>query len=297
MGVLKKGKNLIIPYLKIIRPFDDLIVGLFAIIGVILAGSLHKDMELLTYFYISGAGFCLSAHAMVVNDIIDYEIDLINEPNRMLPSGMISKSLAKVYGVALGSTGVLFGFLIDFTGDTRFHYSWLWALFHLFLADIYNLKLKKTGLLGNLVVAYTALSSFLYGDLFVNAGLTILPFTFGLMAFLGNLSREILKGIIDVKGDAKFSVKTIAVRFSPSIARNLSFSLLIISMSLSGIIYNKLSVIGQLGLLIFLFNFSYALKLVYRSLDPRIARKGKHIILIGTFILFPFLLIDRIITS
>ncbi len=291
------ARKKILPYFKIIRPQDDLIVGLIAIMAVILGGSLSRNMHFLTYFYILLAGIFLSAHAMVVNDIIDFEIDLINEPKRMLPSGKMSIKNAKIYSVLLGFLGVLFGLLIDFTDDIDIHFSWLWALFHLLIADLYNFKLKKTGFIGNLVVAYTGLASFLYGDLFFNGTLTLLPFTFGIITFSGNLSREILKGIIDVEGDSKHSVNTIAVRFSPSVARNISFTLLVVCMSLTGIIFAELKFIGQLGIFIFLANFSFALRFIYHSIDTNMARKGKHFILLGPFLLIPFILIDRILAT
>ncbi|MHA2250486.1 MAG: UbiA family prenyltransferase [Candidatus Kariarchaeaceae archaeon] len=297
MGAEIKSKFSFISYIKIIRPIDDIVVGLIAIIAVILGGSITRDMDFLTYVYIMFAGFFLSAHAMVVNDIIDYDIDLINEPKRMLPSGALTRNAAKIYSILLGIAGITSAYLIDLTDDIKIHYSWFWAIVHLFLADFYNFKLKKTGFLGNLVVAYTSLASFLYGDLFFNDRLTILPFTFGIIAFMGNLSREILKGIIDVEGDALYSVKTIAVKFSPAIAQKISISLLIVSMSLTSIIFGKLMIIGQFGIVVFIANLSYALKFVSHSSKPHMARKGKHLMLLGPLLLIPFLLVDQILTA
>ncbi|MHA2089580.1 MAG: geranylgeranylglycerol-phosphate geranylgeranyltransferase [Candidatus Kariarchaeaceae archaeon] len=287
----------IIPYVKIIRPIDDIVVGLLAIIAVILAGSIPREMAFSTYLLIAIGGFLLSAHAMVVNDIIDLEIDLINEPKRMIPSGRISKTQAKLYSIVLGMGGIAFAVLVDQTNDIHHKYSWLWAISHLILADLYNFKLKKTGFIGNIMVAYTSLSIFIYGDFFFNGHFTLLSSTFGAIAFLGNLSREILKGIMDVEGDAQYSVQTIAVRFSPTIARNISFSLLIISMSLTGIIFNRLLLVGKLGIFVFLGNFTFALNFVSKATRPGMARKGKHMILLGPLLLIPFLLIDRIIAS
>ncbi|MHA2090820.1 MAG: UbiA family prenyltransferase [Candidatus Kariarchaeaceae archaeon] len=282
---------------QIIRPVSDMVVGFGILVGLVLGGSIDREMGIANYALLFVAGFLLSAHAMVVNDIIDFDIDLINQPKRVLPAGVFSKKIAAIYSVILGLLGILCCYMVDLSDDITVPFTWLWALSHLLLVDLYNLKFKKTGFFGNIIVAYTSLASFLYADLFFNEKLTLLPFTFGIMSFLANLAREIIKGIMDEEGDRQHDVKTIAVVLGSRIARSISLVFVITCMVISIIVFFELTIIGKIGILLFLINFTYVASLVYRSIDPFFARKGKHFILLGPIILTPFLIIDRIIAA
>jgi geranylgeranylglycerol-phosphate geranylgeranyltransferase len=54
---------------------------------------------------------------------------------------------------------------------------------------------------------------FVYGSVVITGGVETNVLIFVSMVFLSNTGREITKGIVDVEGDIKQNVKTVAVRF------------------------------------------------------------------------------------
>ena len=162
-----------------------------------------------------------SGIAMVHNDIIDLDIDKINAPDRVLPSGKISIRQATVYAIVLFVIGTLAGSFLTVE-------SVLIMFSTLVLSLLYNSKLKKLGIIGNFTVGLTATSAFLYGDA-VSAGWEhfwpVLDWTASVYLFLIsaliNTSREVCKGIMDVEGDQEYGVETVAVLYGTKIASRL----------------------------------------------------------------------------
>lgn len=95
----------------------------------------------------SAAMYCAG---MVLNDVWDYEVDLQQRPNRPIPSGAISKSLATSGGFTLLLAGVIIASLCgafsgSFTGSSAA--SWRTGLFAVLLAVsivLYDGPLKRT---------------------------------------------------------------------------------------------------------------------------------------------------------
>jgi len=279
----------------IIRPVNDFVMGIGLNVGMILAGSYELGLPFIFYIYALGAGFFLSAHAMVVNDIIDIEIDLINEPNRVLPKGIISRKTAAIYSIFLGILGVLFFALIDIAGFDKFPYLWLYGLAHLVIADLYNYKLKEMGFIGNLTVAWTGYALFFGADIFLNGHLTLIPQVIGVIAFCADLSREIYKGIIDQEGDREHNVKTIAVVLGPRKAKYIASAIFSVCILVSVYAFPQLLLLGKIGLLITNLLFVYILWLAKDAEDPQQTRKIKTYIMMGPLLVSPFLILDRIL--
>ena len=95
--------------------------------------------------------------AMVHNDIVDFDIDMINAPARPLPSGKVSIRQAKIYSWVLFGSGTIAGIWLGLEPVIIMAAT-------LVLSLIYNTTLKKTGFIGNVAVGITATSAFLYGD-------------------------------------------------------------------------------------------------------------------------------------
>ncbi len=281
-------------YLSITRPVNDLVLGFGLIMSFIVAGSLDQNFPVLGYVYLIFAGCFVSAHAMVVNDIIDIEIDRINAPTRALPSGVMSVRNAKIYAAVLLAIGMLFFILIDISGYTELRLNWLWGLSHVILSDLYNFKLKKSGLLGNIIVAYMSWSMFIYADLFVNGYFTRVPLFFGMISFCISLSREVIKGVMDVEGDRKHGILTLAVRYGVKTARNTGVLLQIVVIILAGLILMDTGLIGRIGLAIFIAYFIYTLSVTVRAVTYGIARKSKTLGLYAPLLVMPFLVIDQV---
>lgn len=282
------------PYLKISRPLKGLVIGTGLMVGYAIAGSIDYNFPFLGYLYLFIGAFLITSHSMVQNDIIDLEIDKINEPQRMLPSGLMNIREASILSWVLAVVGVFFFAMVDVSGFTTLRLNWLWGVVHLLLGDLYNFRLKGTGFIGNLLVAYMSFALFLYPDLFLNGTFTTLPLIFGIISLLMSLTREILKGIIDMKGDRKFGIKTVAVQVGPSFARNVAIFLTLLNIGLGIYIFEETHLLGKIGFVGLLLFFLYILSFIWRSVDPEFARKSKNLIALGPLLIAPFLILDQI---
>jgi geranylgeranylglycerol-phosphate geranylgeranyltransferase len=163
-----------------------------------------------------GIGFIVCAFGNVVNDLKDIEIDRINNPNRPLPSARAGKRAATVLAVVLGVLSVAGAILLG-------TWPFLTVIAALFLLFLYSAYLKRT-MAGNFTVAFIAGLSFLLGGLVAHNTACVIPFVFSIFI---HLPREIVKDILDMKGDQAIGAVTLPIIAGPFRACNLSASLLI----------------------------------------------------------------------
>ncbi len=204
--------------LELIRPTNALMGGIGVVVGAFSSGFLTTSnwvALLLGYFVV----FCVSATGMIINDITDIEVDRINCPERVLPSGRLSLKSAKIQFCAYLVMGFILalltlnGIVVLITG------------FGAFLTIVYSIRLKRLGFVGNLCVAFLTASALLLGGALQNRlDIAIWP---ALVAFLINVGREITKGIDDYGGDSQTGVKTLVVRFGPKFAAKVAACFLI----------------------------------------------------------------------
>ncbi len=193
-------------FFAIIRPVNSLMMGLSVLIGQLIAE--NSIPVLSTAFLGFTTAFSFTAAAMVINDYYDRDIDAINEPQRPIPSGLISPNEALVYAVLLEIVGLA---AAAFTNLTCL----LITITTIVLSILYTTKGKETGLPGNLMVSACVSMPFVYAGYLVGREPSQLLWTFGFMAFLANTGREITKGIVDIEGDRTRNVRTIAVSSGP----------------------------------------------------------------------------------
>jgi len=189
-----------IPYLKIIRPLNCLFVILTVGFGAYYQADLLFQLPVL---FAALATFLIAAAGYVINDFFDYEIDIINRSDRILPSGLISLYAAKNYAYLLFLAGITFSIL------TQNEYCIILAIVNSTLLYLYSKYFKKMFFVGNLVVAYNSASTFIFGGLSnqnIKNSLMI-----SLLAFLYTIVREIVKDVEDMEGDAEEGAKTVAV--------------------------------------------------------------------------------------
>lgn len=187
-------------YLKIIRPLNCLFVILTVSFGAYYMADFQFELPVL---FAALATFFIAAAGYVINDFFDYEIDIINRSDRILPSGLISLISAKNYAYVLFLTGIIFSIL------TQNEYCIILAVINSTLLYLYSKYFKKMFFLGNLVVAYNSASTFIFGGLSnENVKNSIL---ISLLAFLYTVVREIVKDVEDMEGDSKQGATTIAV--------------------------------------------------------------------------------------
>ena len=193
-------------FLRITRPVNCLMMGFAVIVGAILARTNGSNFLLvnLTYGYVTG--FMLTAGSMVANDYYDRNIDAINEPNRPIPSGLIRPREALALSFILAVIGLGTAYLTSIFSLTIAAISWL-------IFTAYTIVGKRSGLPGNFLVSACVAIPFIYGSVVVANEIKLNVLFFIAMVFLANTGREVTKGIVDIQGDSKQNVNTLAVRY------------------------------------------------------------------------------------
>jgi len=195
---MKKLKALI----GIVRPELPIAAGVCVIVGQVIAQGKFPPMALVVLGF--GLGFFLSSSAMVFNDLFDLEVDRVNAPQRPLPSGLLTKAEAVMWGLFLGVVGVILAAIIH---PLAFALSLtLWVL-----GFLYNWKLKAAGLWGNLIVSLNVAMTIIIGGVSVGGAGRPMVWLFGLIAFFFDLAEEIAGDAMDMAGDRERGSKSIAI--------------------------------------------------------------------------------------
>jgi len=194
----KKVRGLI----ELIRPELPFAAGVCVIIGEIIA--LGSFPSLLKLFLGFGWGFFLSSPAMIINDYFDIEVDRVNSPHRPLPSGLILPTTAIALAIVTTLIGLVISVFIGKVAVLLFIIFWL-------IGFLYNWKLKEKGLLGNLLVSSSVAITFITGGKVVGEPWNKTVWILSLMVFLFDLGEEIAADAMDIEGDKKRNVKSIAI--------------------------------------------------------------------------------------
>lgn len=204
-------------FVLLTRPLNVLIT----VITVFLAGLLANCLlEKFAFFLIGAisAGFTAAA-GNVINDIFDTDTDKINKPEGILVNNKISKTSASVYYFILVLLSVILSYYL---GEKQF----LIVILANLLLFNYSFKLKRTILFANVSVALlTALVLFFGATIGNSVSKVIFPMIF---AFLANLSREIIKDIIDIKGDERANILTFPIKYGVETALNIAKIIIVI---------------------------------------------------------------------
>jgi len=179
-------------------------------LAVLLGGYVAGTGEWLNVFLAAMATILVTGSANAWNDYLDVEIDRINQPNRVLPSGKIDPRDAWRYAVSLTAVALVISVFINLA-------AFLIVLFSSIILYLYSWKLKSTILLGNATVAVISASSAIFGG--VAAG-NIWP-TFWLAIIIASaiMGREVLKTLADYEGDLSQRCRTIATAWGRRPAR------------------------------------------------------------------------------
>ena len=202
---------------KLSRPYTTLTGALAVVLGGYVAGT----GEWFNIFLAVIATALVSSSANAWNDYLDIEVDRINQPDRPLPSGMITPRAAKWFSFILAGLSI---FVVSFINLP----SLIIVIGANLLLYIYSWKLKSTVLLGNLCVAFIAAMSAVAGG--VAAGNPQPTFWLFLVIFVAILGREVLKTMADYDGDLSESVRTISTVWGKRTARIVFYILVVVSM-------------------------------------------------------------------
>lgn len=270
------------PYIEILRPGN----ALMGAISIILVAIIDKTISIpiilamITVFFETAAG-------NVINDYFDYNIDLVNKPERPIPSGRISLENGKRYAYLLFLAGTICGFLISYLTDN-------WIPFAIVLiADVilylYAYKLKTTPLIGNLAVGFMTGFGFVFGGFTINNPDIVTTSIFlGFFAFVMTTAREIVKDIEDVEGDKKDGARTLPILIGKKTPAILATILIIVDCALCPLLYTY-HIFGILYLAIIaiaVILFIYSAILILKSQDEATAHKSSKLLKIGMLIAF-----------
>ncbi len=187
----------------LIKPELPFAAGVCVIAGEVLAlGGLPDPASAILGFL---AGFFVSGSAMVSNDYFDQEVDMINRPDRPLPSGRATVREVVILTAILSFFGLLAAAFLGLPALILTLITWVVGL-------SYNWSFKSSSLPGNMMVAFSVSVTFVFGGVAVG-NLNSLVLTFGVLAFIFDLSEEIINGALDAKGDEKRGSRSIAIRY------------------------------------------------------------------------------------
>lgn len=270
------------PYIEILRPGNALMGAITIILVAIIDRSFTIPiiLAMLAVFFETAAG-------NVINDYFDYNIDLINKPNRPIPSGRISLNAGRNYGYLLFLLGTICGLLISLITS-----NWIPFLIVL-VADVvlylYASKLKATPLIGNLTVGFMTGFGFVFGGFTINNPTIILTSIYlGFFAFVMTTARELIKDIEDMEGDKAEGAKTLPILYGEKITSILAVILIIVDCALCPLLYymNIFSFYYLIIIAIAVILFLYSAILIIRNQDRKTASKASKNLKIGMLIAF-----------
>jgi 4-hydroxybenzoate polyprenyltransferase len=135
-------------YLALTRPANVITAISDIIAGVSIAGALSKTpLPVTSIIFLAIATSFLYAGGIVFNDVFDLEIDKIERPERIIPSGKLTKKQAITFGLMLMIAGIFMSSLVSvFSGFT--------AVAIAFFALLYDKFAKHQLILGPLTMGF-----------------------------------------------------------------------------------------------------------------------------------------------
>jgi geranylgeranylglycerol-phosphate geranylgeranyltransferase len=191
---------------RLARPFNALTGALAVFLGGYVAGTGEWGkvaMAAIVTFLVTGAGNSW-------NDYLDVEIDKINQPQRVLPSGQVSPKAAWMLAIVLTVIALI---IASFINPAAFLVAFLASVILFF----YSWKLKSTVLMGNATVAIISALSVVFGG--IAAGNVRPTLILAVIVAVAILGREVLKTLADYDGDLQERVRTVATTWGRRRAR------------------------------------------------------------------------------
>jgi geranylgeranylglycerol-phosphate geranylgeranyltransferase len=191
---------------KLARPFN----GFSGALAVFLGGYVARTGDWLNVFLAAVVTFLVTGAGNTWNDYLDVEIDRINRPDRVLPSGQVSRRAALIFALTLNAVALVIAAFINPA-------SFIVAVVASAILYLYSWKLKSTVLLGNLTVAIISAMSVIFGGIAAGNWRPTMPLA--VIIFVAITGREILKTLADYEGDLRQRVRTISTAWGRRPAR------------------------------------------------------------------------------
>ncbi len=216
---------------ELMRLEHGVMIAIAIIVGALIASRDFPSLYnfLLTFF----TALFLEASTFALNDYYDFDIDKKNERlDRPLVRGDLSKNAALYLFFILFPLGIICSYFVNLT---CFMIAFITAIFAIF----YDMIFKKIKLFGNFFIAYVMAIPFVFGAASVisadyfSIDLSPPVLIVALIAFLSGAGREIMKDVMDFKGDKEEGVKSfpkyIGIRKSNILASFFYFIAIILS--------------------------------------------------------------------
>ena len=221
------------------------LTGVFGVFlgSIVAVGGIPGDMILQTTVLhaLSVLFFMCSWNAL--NDIYDFEIDIINRPDRPLPDGRISLKNAKIataITMISSMASLIFCYYLVSTSelDEGLRISdWypsivIWALALTLLINYefpFGLRLKDKGLPGNIAISISVGLVVVFGSSAALQPFNMKAWSLFFVGIFYNTSREIIKDVEDMEGD--LGRNTLAMRIGPDNARTTAWVMSILALA------------------------------------------------------------------
>lgn len=184
------------PYISLGRPLTSLMIG-FAVLASAIIGA-GADISsfanpVLTGFIIA---FLFGVAGNAINDYLDRESDIINHPERPIPSGKIRKENVLYFSIFF----FIISFILSIFLSMMVGFGAFLIVIIAFLSQFaYEVKYKHEKIIGNIIIGAQTALAFIFGGVIVGKSLiTGIP---AIAVFLSITGREIVKDIEDIKGD------------------------------------------------------------------------------------------------
>ena len=221
--------------LLLIKPRSLLVIIVTAAcirFGFIPGFGISTNTPLLPYAILVLCILCIASGAYVVSSFLDSKTDSINHPNRLIISRSLSQKQIVITYLSLTLLGLgvlIYLFLIKTTANPNFVF---WSILSsTFILTIHSFKLKQIALIGNmtlsLLVGYCV---YLLGiSLIEPTGYPMVHFLliiYAILAFLLELSRSLLKDILNIRGDHFSNIDTLPILLGKKRTNYIIFAIL-----------------------------------------------------------------------
>jgi 4-hydroxybenzoate polyprenyltransferase/geranylgeranylglycerol-phosphate geranylgeranyltransferase len=223
------------------RVYSLLWSGIVSLLGACVAiGDFPSFKVSLLVFIIPVFGWISGLYAM---DYLDRKLDLIEKPNRPIPSGRIKPKEAIICACIFAGMGLFLSLLLNIIN-----------IFIVFLIAItvitYTSFSKARGILQNLNRGLITWTTFFFGYFAITQNVPMHNLLFSFVFFFHDASTNIIGALRDIKGDKKGGYKTTPVRYG--VTNALLIALVFSTIFLSIILYS----IFKTNIIIFLDKFS-----------------------------------------
>jgi len=211
--------SFVLSLLYMARPVNGILVFICVYTGAYLSIENIQDLLRLELFILALITFIVTSAANIVNDYFDYPSDIINRPNRPIPSGKIAASFALNFSVFLLMISIYLG---SFYSKSICFIILIASLVSFFYSPIF----KKIILIKNTTIGFNVSLAFICGSLLYNQFNSAI--FVAIFAFIISIYREIVKDIFDCEGDENQKVITVPIKFGKDIAWFIAFLFLLL---------------------------------------------------------------------